>query len=303
MTLFDLAPVSRDDVGPRTDEQANERAAALKDNQADCRIVLGLSYDGSAFHGFAPQARQKTVAGALLDALARRFSSELSLTCAGRTDTGVHALTQVVHLDVTEEELLRSGESHLEPGRELAGLARSLTTQLRPHIVVYKAAVAPPGFDARRSALARRYRYDLETSARIDPLRAKGVWHIGEELDLAAMRVATDPLLGEHDFSGFCRRPDGQEPGPLKRRVLGARWLEMETGWLRFEIEAKAFCHQMVRSIVGTLVEVGQHRRSPAEMMARLRSGSRQGAAKLAPPNGLCLVGVRYPEELGGQWS
>ena len=266
------------------------------------RVAFGLSYDGSAFHGFAAQRRVATVAGALCDALSARFSFEATLTAAGRTDTGVHALSQVVHVDLPRAALERSVRHRFEVGDELPELARVLTNQLRPHVVVWRALVVSEEFDARHSALARRYRYDIETSPRLDPLRQQGCWHVGRELDLAVMRVGTDPLIGEHSFAGFCRQPAGQAPGPLLRRVHAARWQELEPGWLRFEIEAKAFCHQMVRSIVGTLVEIGQHRRSPAEVTARLRSGSRVGAAKLAPPHGLCLIAVRYPEALGGDW-
>jgi tRNA pseudouridine38-40 synthase len=273
-------------------------------HQPTRRLLLALSYDGGAYHGFAPQNGQRTVAGRLLELLEKRTGVALKLTCAGRTDAGVHALHQVVHVDVPADAFERlvpqtAGEGAFD------ALARSLTGALVPDIVVYKAMLAPEGFDARRSALARRYRYDIETSRELDPLRTNGAWHLGEALDVKAMRIATDALIGEHDFAGFCRRPEDQKNSTeaLRRRVYEARWRELEPGWLRFEIEAKAFCHQMVRSIVGTLVEIGQHRRSPAEVLERLRSGSRTGAAKLAPAKGLCLVAVRYPEHLTGTWA
>ncbi len=262
------------------------------------RVVLLVAYDGTLFHGFAAQRQPEveTVAGALARALGRVVGGEVALTCAGRTDKGVHASGQVVHADLPAEAVeglvARSG------GPELVGLARSLTAQCGPGIVVARALVAPPGFDARHSACARRYRYDLLRSAAPDPLARLTTWHVPGELDLAAMRIATDGLLGEHDFSAFCRRPPGAE-GPLTRRVVDASWSPREDGrLLSFEIEANAFCHQMVRSIVGNLVEVGQGRRTAADVVALLRSRSRAGSAAPAPPGGLRLVLVRYPEEL-----
>ncbi len=130
-----------------------------------------------------------------------------------------------------------------------------------------------------------------------DPFRARTTWHVEAPLDRRLLRLACDPLIGEHDFSSFCRAPKpraGEPPASLTRRVIDARWDDLGDEVLRFQIEANAFCHQMVRSIVGTLVEVGLGRRSPGEMAAILRAGDRQQAGQLAPPHGLCLCAVRY---------
>jgi tRNA pseudouridine38-40 synthase len=262
-----------------------------------------VAYDGSAFHGFAIQPNQRTVAGSVLEALSRVTGSTHSYTCAGRTDAGVHALAQVVHVDIAEEVLARRfGPESLAPGRELEALARSLSSQLAPEIIVYRALVVSEDFDARRSATARRYRYDLGVGRRADPLRATSSWWVGPGLDLAAMRLGVDPLIGPHDFTGFCRRPPGH-CGPLERRVHEARLVVVDPDYWRFEIEANAFCHQMVRAIVGTLVAIGLGRLRANAVTDRLARRSREGAPTLAPPGGLCLVAVRYPPELGGDWT
>lgn len=267
------------------------------------RVALALSYDGSAFHGFAVQPGVRTVGGQLAGALSRLAGRQVDLVCAGRTDRGVHALAQVVHVDL-EPELLAlrygAGGSAFE---ELPALARALDRQLGRDAACWRAVSMPAAFDARRSALARRYHYDLDVSELPDPRRRHLAWRLEGPLDLAVMRLATDPLLGEHDFAAFCRRPPDRSEGPLTRRVHEARWRELTGGIVRLEIEANAFCHQMVRSLVGALVAAGQGRLRPSELVALLRSGVRNGAPTLAPPEGLCLVAVRYPEELGGSFS
>jgi tRNA pseudouridine38-40 synthase len=265
--------------------------------------VLGVAYDGAGFHGFAAQPGQRTVGGALADALRQVIEHEVSLTCAGRTDAGVHALAQVVHVDLDRATLAARFGGVPRVREEIPGLARSLASICGEGVVVWRAVVAPEGFDARHSAIARRYRYDLELGERSDPLRRGSTWHVGSGLDLAVLRIATDPLLGEHDFAAFCRRPPDRPTGPITRRVTDARWTVLGDDLLRFEIEAGSFCHRMVRSLVGALVAAGRGRLRPSDLVALLRSGSRDGAPTLAPPHGLCLVAVRYPEILGGTWS
>jgi tRNA pseudouridine38-40 synthase len=269
--------------------------------------MLLVAYDGSSFRGFAAQPGQRTVGGALAAILGSMASHEVSVTCAGRTDAGVHALGQVVHADLDEAVVTKWAERELAAGMVLEGLPRSLSRQLGPAAAVLEARLAPDGFDARRSATARRYRYDLLRTPWPDPLLARSSWHVPGELDLAAMRIGADALLGEHDFAAFCRRPPG-EPGPIMRRVLSSSWVpaagDDERLW-RFWIEANAFCHQMVRSIVGTLVAVGQGRRRAGELLAILRSADRSESGQPAPPRGLCLVQVSYPPTLvpGGTWE
>ncbi len=277
------------------------------------RWRLRLAYDGAGFHGFAQNDGTRTVAGSLCEALERVTRAPVVLTCAGRTDTGVHALDQVVHFDLPAE-----ASDRLEP----AALVRSCNSQLAPAIVVREALVAEPGFDARRSARSRRYRYLVVNAPVADPLLAPLAWHVSDPLDLRAMSAGADALVGEHDFRAFCRRPPGTTPeAPLVRRVMDARWsrlgdrarpasgaddhpgtrpplalpLAPATGdLLSFEIEANAFCHRMVRSLAGTLIDVGRGRRRASDIVWILRSCDRAEASRPAPPHGLTLVGVHY---------
>lgn len=252
------------------------------------RLRLTIAYDGAGFAGFALQPAQRTVSGVLAGAISQVVGAPVALTCAGRTDAGVHAWGQVVHVDVPAA--LRGGRL-LDPAR----LARAANAMLAPEVVVRDSAVAEVGFDARRSAVSRAYRYDILCAPVPDPALAGRVWQVRSALDLAAMEAATEAILGEHDFSAFCRRsPSG---GSLMRRVLDARWSvsEVPAGQLyRFEVAASSFCHQMVRSLVGTLVEVGRGRRRAGDMARVLVVGDRGLAGSPAPPRGLCLWEVRY---------
>jgi len=244
------------------------------------RLRLLVAYDGSGFHGFAVQPGVATVAGTLSGALERYLRHTVDLTCAGRTDAGVHAWGQVVSFSARDDV-------------DVDKLRKAINRALRPSIVVRDVAAATADFDARRSATARLYRYNILNTRVADPFVAHTSWHVTRPLDLAAMRLASDALIGEHDFASFCRRP----PDPaasLVRIVTDARWRDMGDGRLRFDIEASSFCHQMVRSIVGTLIEVGVGTRKAGEMTAILKARSRSAAGQLAPPHGLCLWDVRY---------
>lgn len=253
------------------------------------RLCMLVAYDGSGFAGFAAQPGRRTVAGVLATAISQVAGCGVSLVCAGRTDSGVHAWGQVVHADVPRT--VRGGP--LEPAR----VAKSCNALLAPEVVVRQAGWAAPGFDARRSAIARAYRYDILEAPFPDPALAGQVWHLAGPLDLAAMRTASEVILGEHDFSAFCRRPpDG---GSLVRRVIRADWSvsEVRAGELvSFRVEASSFCHQMVRSLVGTLADIGRGRRGVTEMRAILQGADRAAAGAPAPPRGLSLWEVRYPE-------
>ena len=265
------------------------------------RVRIGLAYDGGSFHGFAAQPGQRTVAGELSAALRNVFGDAPKIVCAGRTDAGVHARTQVVHADLGASALeKRYGD--VGEGETLPGLARSLSHQLGEQVNVFRAEVAPVGFDARHSAIWRRYRYEIDCSGRAEPARANALWALEEELDLAVMRLGAGALIGEHNFAAFCRHPDGEE-GPIMRRVLSTSLQAPERGVITFEISATAFCHQMVRSIVGMLVALGRGKKKPPDVISMLRSGSRQGAPTLAPAKGLTLIAVGYPDELGGPWN
>jgi tRNA pseudouridine38-40 synthase len=258
------------------------------------RWRLLVAYDGAAFRGFAPQPELPTVAGALSHALGRtaRLVDPPSLTCAGRTDAGVHARGQVVHVDLPPIPF--DGER----------LARAVNRQLAPSVVVLEATAVPDDFDARRSATARAYRYLIWNAPEPDPLLAPLAWHVRDPLDLRAMGAASDVLLGTHDFRSFCRRKPGTAATePMTRQVTRARWCvdrgaetdDIGQGrLLRFEIEANAFCHQMVRSLVGSLVEAGRGNGNAATLLDRLRATTRHRAPDPAPALGLCLVSVRY---------
>jgi tRNA pseudouridine38-40 synthase len=245
------------------------------------RVRLLVAYDGSGFHGFAPQPGVPTVGGALAEALEKVTRVPVELTCAGRTDAGVHAWGQVVHTD-------------LPAGTDLDRLHRSLLKLCAPRIVVREVDAVPADFDARFSATSRTYRYRVLNAPVPDPFTAHLAWHVPTPLDPDLLALACDPFLGEHDFSAFCRRPKGEDDGALVRRVLRAGWTDLGEGHLRFEIEATAFCHQMVRSIVGTIVAAGGGTPRAGDIRAILASGDRGAAPPIAPPHGLCLWRVAY---------
>ena len=263
------------------------------------RWRLLIAYDGAAFRGFAAQPEVPTVAGALAQALGRtaRMPEAPIITCAGRTDAGVHARGQVVHVDLPAAA-----------SSDGVWLARALNRQLAPEVVVRRAEAVGPDFDARRLATSRSYRYLVWNAPAPDPLLAPVAWHVRDRLDLGSMRTASDVFLGTHDFRSFCRRPVGSDPGrPLERRVTTARWSLDQgpeatdadggtgaTRLLRFDITAASFCHQMVRSLVGSLVEVGRGRENAAGLMERLRAVTRHRMPDPAPAHGLCLVSVDY---------
>jgi tRNA pseudouridine38-40 synthase len=164
-------------------------------------------------------------------------------------------------------------------------------------VVVRDVAAAAADFNARFSATARTYRYTVLNRPVPDPFLASTAWHVPLPLEPELLVLACDPFLGEHDFSAFCRRPKvrGDEPPPsLVRRVLRAGWTELGDDLLRFEIEATAFCHQMVRSIVGTVVAAGRAEVRAGDIRGILRAGARASAAPIAPPEGLCLWHVDY---------
>jgi tRNA pseudouridine38-40 synthase len=266
------------------------------------RWRLDVAYRGDSFHGFAAQPGMRTVAGELSESLATvlRLDSPPLLVCAGRTDAGVHALGQVVHVDLPEE----GGESDEERGTRVE---RSCTRLLAPAIAVRSCRPAPEGFDARRAATSRTYRYLVHEADAPSPLLVGLVWHVTGPLDVRAMAQAAYAVLGEHDFRAFCRRPSGTTPDePITRRVLDVAVDLVDDDCLlsnggrlvRVSMTATSFCHQMVRSLVATLVAVGTQSRSAADLTERLRTGAREGLPAPAPPEGLCLVAAAYGAEL-----
>lgn len=240
---------------------------------------LVVAYDGTDFHGFAPQPGQRTVAGELGAALERVLQRPIELHCAGRTDAGVHAWGQVVSFSV-------------DGAFDAARVRASLNSMLGPEIVLRAAERVTPGFDARLSARWRSYRYTIVNRAVPDPFRARTAWWVEHPLDVRHLMLAADVFIGEHDFASFCRR--GPEGSTTVRRVLDSRWVDEGEGVLRYEIRATAFCWQMVRAIVGTLVDVGTGKRRAGELLSVLAAHDREAAGPVAPPHGLCLWEVGY---------
>ena len=254
------------------------------------RLRLLVAYDGGEFRGFAANPGVRTVAGVIADALERRLGYPVALTCAGRTDAGVHARGQVVSLDVSDDDA---------SSERLESLHSGLNRMCGPDVAILKVERAPSDFDARFSALSRAYRYTIWNAPELDVFRRRYAWHVLDPLDVAAMGDAAALLVGEHDFASFCSRSeqiiDGEvRVAPTVRRVVHAGWSRPQPALLLFDIEANSFCRQMVRSIVGTLVEVGRGRRPAGDVGRVLQSRDRASAGGVAPPHGLCLESVSY---------
>jgi tRNA pseudouridine38-40 synthase len=224
-------------------------------------------------------------------AIERVLQSPVELTGAGRTDAGVHAWGQVI-----------SGRLPVET--DLDGLARRLNKLCGPDISVRSADWAPDDFSARFSATWRQYRFHIWNDPAPNPLLASITWHVARPLDIDAMNQSMAALIGEHDFSAFCRRPrvapDQPEPS-MVRIVFEADWEPVASpNLLRFTIRGSAFCHQMVRSIVGTAAEVGLGRIDSSDIATILNERDRSLAGQVAPPSGLILWAVGYD---GTRWD
>ena len=248
------------------------------------RVRLDLAYDGGGFSGWAAQPGQRTVQGVLEEALTRVLRAPVALTVAGRTDAGVHAAGQVAHADVPAEAWQRV----TVPVRRLAGA-------LPPDVRVWTAAPAAPGFDARFSALWRRYAYRVtDAPAGAAPLRRHDTLAWPRSLDRDALAAASGGLLGEHDFAAYCRRREG---ATTIRTLLQLDWAREPDGVLVATVRADAFCQSMVRSLVGALLAVGEGRRPPSWPAALLAATARSGEVTVAPAHGLTLVEVAYPPD------
>jgi len=254
------------------------------------RIRLDVAYDGAGFHGWAAQPGLRTVEGDLAAALATVLRvPSIALTCAGRTDSGVHARGQVVHADIAADE------QDVEP------LARRLNGVLDGDVRVRRAVPAPEGFDARFSALWRRYAYRVaDRPELVDPLRRGHVLAWSRALELTAMNEASVALVGEHDFASFCKQREGAS---TVRTLLDLHWSRESDGLLVAHVRADAFCHSMVRSLVGCLLAIGEGRRDVAWAAAVLAAARRDSAVAVAPAHGLTLEEVGYPPdaELGAR--
>jgi tRNA pseudouridine38-40 synthase len=250
-------------------------------------LRLDVAYDGTDFSGWAAQPGRRTVAGVLTDTLAPLAGPEgvRNLTVAGRTDAGVHATGQVCHLDIAISRWSAIGDNLVH---RLAGL-------LPPDVRVLAAAPAPAGFDARFSALFRRYEYRVADGPwGAPPLRHRDTYAWPRRLDLAALMAASAQLLGEHDFAAFCRR---KEQASTIRAVSELSWRRDPDGIVVATIQADAFCWSMVRSLVGALLPVGDGRKPPSWPGSLLARRERANEVVVAPAHGLTLVEVRYPDD------
>jgi tRNA pseudouridine38-40 synthase len=247
------------------------------------RLRLDLGYHGGGFAGWARQPGRRTVQGVLEEALSRLLRADAALTVAGRTDAGVHATGQVAHADVPAARWA-----------ELSGtLPRRLNGLLPADVRVRQVQPAPAGFDARFSALYRRYAYRVSDAAYgVDPLRRHDTLGWRRPLDLDRLRVGAAGLLGEHDFAAYCRRREG---ATTVRRLLQLDWERDPDGVLVATVAADAFCHSMVRGLIGALLAVGEGRREPGWPAGLLAQRERAGAVTVAPAHGLTLVEVGYP--------
>lgn len=257
------------------------------------RYRLDVAYDGSAFSGWAAQPGLRTVEGELSDWIGRvlRLEEPPALTCAGRTDAGVHARGQVVHVDLAGQTTGgRSG-----PEETGALLARRLPRALPGDLVVHRVVAAPAGFDARFSAIWRRYVYRLwDSPYDADPLRRNHVVVAGETLDVAELSAAGSDLIGLHDFAAFCKRREG---ATTIRTLQELRAVRGADGTIEVTVRADAFCHSMVRSLLGALVSVASGRRDRDWLRGLLTLGERAGEIAVMPASGLTLEEVGYPPD------
>ncbi|MCL4130696.1 UNVERIFIED_CONTAM: hypothetical protein GTU68_055239 [Idotea baltica] len=244
-------------------------------------VRLLIAYDGTDFRGLAPNDGVRTVVGELQRVIEPLIGEVPDIIMSGRTDAGVHAWGQVLSF--------RMADGVVDTER----IQRSANTRLGPEIVVREASIVDDDFSARFSATGRRYRYHIVNRPVPDPFWARTGWWLSTPLDVPAMERACAHLVGEHDFSSFCRRP---KPAPnLEGEVVEASLVRRDDV-LRFEIEGSAFCHQMVRSIVGFLAMVGTGKRDADELPDVLAARDRSAAEQLAPGQGLTLWQVDYAD-------
>ena len=243
------------------------------------RYRLDLEYDGGPYKGFQAQADLPTVQGSIERAVLAFCGEALRLQAAGRTDTGVHALGQVIHIDLQREwkpEVVRDAiNAHLIP----------------EPIAIVAASLAPEDFHARFSARGRRYLYRIVNRTAPPTLEKNRVWHLKKPLDVAAMTDAATSLVGYHDFTTF-RDADCQAKSPVKTLDEAKVWREGDE--VRLAFAARSFLHRQVRSMTGSLAEVGAGRWTPADLKAALEAADRTRCGQVAPAEGLYLAGVEY---------
>src|SRR4030042_6923447 len=242
-------------------------------------IKLLIEYDGTNYLGWQVQPKGPTIQGMLGDKIKLLTGESIQLFGSGRTDAGVHALGQVAHFK-TQSRM------------DLCSMQRALNSLLPRDIVIQKIEEVEEGFHARKHAKSKIYEYRILNRSLRSAFYRGYVWHIPQKLDLMEMKRATAHLIGEHDFSAF--RTVGSSTRTTVRRVIQSEWKRGGAGMIRFEIEANGFLKQMVRSIVGTLVEVGKGKINPEEFQKILTSKDRKKAGPTAPAKGLFLKEVKY---------
>ena len=264
------------------------------------RIRLDLAYDGGPFSGWAVQPGLRTVQGVLEEALGLLVRRKVRVTVAGRTDAGVHARGQVVHLDLTEVEWLGLNRGvELDPAvallRRLRGALSRGLGDLTGAIEVHRVTVAPEGFDARFSALWRRYSYRIADGPGLwDPLgRYSTLWH-REELDVSLLNEGASKLLGLQNFRSYCKPREGSTTIRELQRFEFARGTD---GVIVATVQADAFCHNMVRALVGSALSVGSGDEAPGWLYERLLEQKRDAKSVLAAPHPLVLEEVAYPSD------
>lgn len=270
------------------------------DADESTRFRLDVAYQGTDFAGWSRQPSQRTVQGELEEAISTSFGGFIgrpSLVVAGRTDAGVHAVGQVTHLDLSADAMNRLARQRGGRTDPAGALARRVNGVLGTYadVVITRASLAPPGFDARFGALWRRYEYRVaDLVAGRNPLqRATTAW-VPTALDVDSMNEAASVLLGLHDFGAYCKPREG---ATTIRTLLDFSWRRDDDGVLRADVRADAFCHSMVRSLVGATVAVGGGRLSIREVV-RLRDGAmRDDAYAVMPARGLTFVEVAYPPD------
>lgn len=248
-------------------------------------LRLDIAYDGEPYRGFAKQPGHRTVQGDLEAALTRMFGAVPTIHVAGRTDAGVHATGQVVSIPDAPEGI--------DPLR----VRTSLNTMCGPSMAVISVAVVPDEWHARFDARSRTYIYAIHNSPVHDPFLIRTAWFRPAPLDLQAMNEAAGHLLGQHDFSSFGRLKSAEATGI--RTLFHLECTSLGT-LVRVKVRATSFIQQMVRSLTGTLVEVGEGKRPPGSFPDILAAKDRNAAGQVAPPHGLCLVGVEYDQGWSG---
>ncbi|HEY6745775.1 MAG TPA: tRNA pseudouridine(38-40) synthase TruA [Mycobacteriales bacterium] len=276
----------------------DDEPAAPSEDGGLVRVRLDIAYDGGGFSGWAAQPGRRTVQGELEEALARILRVPVGLTVAGRTDAGVHAAGQVAHADLPPAAwaaLGRGRDGSPDAAGPGADVLRRLAGVLPADLRVRSVRPAPAGFDARFSAVWRRYAYrGVDDPAAADPLRRYDTLSWPRPLDLEALRAASGLLLGERDFAAFCKRREGATTIRELRRL---DWDRDAAGVLTATVVADAFCHSMVRSLVGALLAVGEGRRPPEWPAAQLARTERSSEVTVAPAHGLILAEVGYPPD------